>query len=110
MGNTPLKLDEHDQALVTEFREALLGALSKAHNRTAVAKRISVLTTAQRNRGRRAALARHPFKGICEASGLSLAREQAELEQMEPELGYEGKLRWVCQRRNNSGTHSCGGC
>ena len=106
----PLNLDEHDQTLVTEFRAAMMAALTRAHNRTAVAKRISVLATAQRNRGRRAALARFPFKGICEASGLPLAREHAELEQMEPELGYSGKLRWVCQRRNNSGTHSCGGC
>lgn len=106
----PLNLDEHDQSLVSDFRVAMLAALSKAHNRTAVAKRIHVLTTAQRNRGRRAAIARHPFKGFCEASGLRLEKEHAELEQMEPELGYDGKLRWVCQRRNNSGTHSCGGC
>jgi hypothetical protein len=52
-----LNLDEHDQTLVTEIRAAILAVLSNAHNRTAVAKRISVLATAQRNRGRRAALA-----------------------------------------------------
>lgn len=106
----PLNLDEHDQGLVSEFRDRMMGLLSKAHNQIAVAKRMHVLATAQRNQGRRAALAHNPFKGICEASGLPLAREHAELEQMEPELGYAGKLRWVCQRRNNSGKHSCGGC
>lgn len=106
----PLNLDEHDQAIVTELRAAILDALSKAHNRTVVAKRVSVLATAQRNKGRRAALARHPFKGICESSGMPLEREHAELDEMEPELGYAGRLRWVCQRANNSGTHSCGGC
>jgi hypothetical protein len=106
----PLKLDAHDQALVATIQAAMTGAISTAHTPVAVAKRISVLATALRNRGRDAARKRHPFKGICEASGMPLDRRHAELDEMEPELGYAGKLRWVCSRANNSGTHSCGGC
>jgi hypothetical protein len=106
----PLKLDEHDQALVATAREAMLKAISTAHAPVAVAKRISVLATAQRNRGRDAAKKRYPFRGICEASGMPLDEKHAELDEIEPELGYAGKLRWVCSRANNSGMHSCGGC
>ena len=105
-----LNLDEHDQALVAAVQAAMQTALTDAHMPIAVAKRISVLATAQRNKGRREAIKRCPFKGICEASGKLLERQHAELEQMEPELGYAGKLRWVCQRANNSGKHSCGSC
>jgi hypothetical protein len=75
-----------------------------------VAKRISVLAMRHRNKGRPAAMLRHPFKGICEVSGQPIERRHAELDEMEPELGYAGKLRWVCQVANNSGKHSCGGC
>jgi hypothetical protein len=106
----PLKLDPHDQALVATVRSAMMKAISTAHMPVAVAKRISVLATGQRNRGRDAARKRHPFKGICEASGMPLEEKHAELDEMEPELGYVGKLRWVCSRANNSGTHSCGPC
>ena len=105
-----LKLDEHDRALVERVQSAMKEAILNAHLPVAVAKRISVLATAQRNRGRNAAIRRYPFKGICEASGLPLGKEHAELDEMEPELGYDGKLRWVCQRANNSGKHSCGRC
>jgi hypothetical protein len=105
----PLKLDAHDQALVATVQAAMQEAISKAHMPVGVAKRISVLATAQRNRGRAAARKRYPFKGICEASGLPLDEKYAELDEIEPELGYAGKLRWVCSRANNSGTHSCGG-
>jgi hypothetical protein len=106
----PLKLDAHDQALVATVQAAMRGAISTAHTPVAVAKRIGVLATALRNRGRDVARKRHPFKGICEASGMPLDKKHAELDEMEPELGYAGKLRWVCSRANNSGTHSCGGC
>ena len=85
-------------------------AISIAHMPVAVAKRISVLATGQRNRGREAAKNKYPFKGICEASGLPLDKKHAELDEMEPELGYGGKVRWVCSRANNSGKHSCGAC
>jgi hypothetical protein len=106
----PLKLDTHDQALVAILQAAMKDAISKAHMPAGVAKRISVLATALRNRGRNAARKGYPFKGTCEASGLPLDKKHAELDEMEPELGYEGKLRWVCSRANNSGTHSCGAC
>lgn len=106
----PLKLDEHDQALVSAVQSTMQKAVLDAHIPIVVAKRISVLATAQRNKGRREAIKRIPFRGICEASGRPLERQHAELEQMEQELGYAGKLRWVCQRANNSGKHSCGKC
>jgi hypothetical protein len=106
----PLKLDEYDKAIVAGVQAAMQNAISTAHNPVVVIKRISVLATAQRNRGRREAKKRYPFKGVCEASGLPLEENHAELDEMEPELGYAGKLRWVCQRANNSGKHSCGAC
>lgn len=105
-----LKLDAHDQAIVATVQAAMRKAISTAHCRVAVARRISVLATSQRNRGRDAARKTHPFKGICEASGLPLDVRHAVLDEVEPELGYAGKLRWVCSRANNSGKHSCGAC
>ena len=105
-----LKLDDHDTDLVAAVDAALRKAIFDAHAPVAVAKRISVLATAQRNKGRSAAMRRHPFRGICEASGMPLAKEHAELDEIDAELGYIGRLRWVCQRANNSGKHSCGGC
>ena len=53
---------------------------------------------------------RHPFRGICEASGKPLDKVYAVLDECEPEKGYSGKVRWVCQKANNSGKHSCGFC
>ncbi len=106
----PLILDEYDQAIVLEVRAAMIGAITRAHNPVAVTKRLSVIATGLRNKGRNAARIRYPFKGICEASGMPLDARFAELDEMEPELGYAGKLRWVCQRANNSGKHSCGDC
>ena len=105
-----LNLDDHDQAIVSLVRSAMARAISDAHAPIAVAKRISVLATAQRNKGRDVAIRRYPFRGICEASGRPLDKDHAELDEIEPELGYGGKLRWVCQRANKSGKHSCGGC
>jgi hypothetical protein len=32
------------------------------------------------------------------------------LDELEPEKGYEGRVRWVCPKANNSGRHSCGKC
>ena len=51
----PLKLDAHDQALVATVQAAMKEAISTAHTPVAVAKRIGVLATALRNRGRDAA-------------------------------------------------------
>lgn len=105
-----IKLDEHDAALfaavIAEFRKAI----SSAHSRSAVAKRVVAVTVRERNRGRAAAIRRHPFKGICEASGLSLDVRDKALDELEPEKGYDGKVRWVCHKGNNSGLRSCGGC
>ena len=105
-----LILDEHDQTIVTAILVAIRNAISSAHNPVAVTKRISALATGLRNTGRKAAIKRYPFKGICEASGMPLEQNHAQLDEMEPELGYAGKLRWVCPRANNSGKHSCGDC
>jgi hypothetical protein len=106
----PLKLDAHDEAIVATVQAEMKKAILTAHGPVAVAKRIGALAVRQRNRDRRAAIKKHPFNGICEESGLPLAGELAVLDEMEPELGYAGKLRWVCSRANNSGRNSCGGC
>jgi hypothetical protein len=105
-----LQLDEHDEALVDLVRMAMDCAILHAHMPVAVAKRITTLAVRHRNRGRQAAMKRHPFTGVCEASGLALDFAHAHLDELEPELGYAGRVRWVCQRANNSGKHSCGGC
>ncbi len=105
-----LKLDPHDQTLVAAAQTEIIRAINAAHNPIAVAKRIAVLATGHRNKGRDAAIRKYPFKGICEVSGQPLDRKHAELDEVEPELGYAGKLRWVCQVANNSGKHSCGAC
>lgn len=105
-----LILDEHDQALVGAAQTEMVRAIGTAHNPVAVAKRINVLATGYRNRGRDAAIRRYRFNGICEASWQPLDRRHAVLDEIQPELGYAGKLRWVCSVANNSGKHSCGGC
>ena len=105
-----LILDEHDQAIVTAVFVAIRNAVLTAHNPVAPTKRIGALATGLRNIGQGAAIKRYPFKAICEASGMPLDQNPAQLDEMEPELGYSGKLRWVCQRANNSGKHTCGGC
>jgi hypothetical protein len=105
-----VKLDTHDQALVAAAQDEMARAIGAAHNPEAVAKRINVLATGHRNKGRNAAIRSHPFKGICEVSGQVLERKHAVLDEIEPELGYAGKLRWVYPVANNSGQHSCGRC
>lgn len=105
-----LCLDAHDHALVERVRRIIDGAIARAHNPIAVTKRFAVLATGRRNRGRSVAMRRHPFSGVCEKSGQPLAREHAHLDELQPELGYAGPVRWVCQRANNSGRPSCGVC
>src|SRR5437868_560122 len=90
-----LQLDEHDQALVELVRIAMDSAILQAHMPSAVAKRITTLAVRHRNQGREAAKKRHPFKGVCEASGLPLDFAHAHLDELEPELGYAGRARWV---------------
>ena len=105
-----LELSENDQRTTEEVRSAIEAAIQNAENPVAVAKRIVVMAVQQRNRGRRAAMRRHPFRGICERSGKPLLREHAHLDEIDPERGYEGPVRWVCPRANNSGRFSCGAC
>ena len=105
-----LNLDSHDAKLVEAVKRSITNALSKAHARAAVIKRVFAFAGRHRNNGRLAAMRRHPFKGICEASGKALERQHAHLDELQPELGYSGRVRWVCPRANNSGKFSCGGC
>lgn len=102
-----LALDDHDSTLVRTVVEALRQALSNAHSRSGVIKRIVTVAVRERNQGRAAAIRRHPFRGTCEATGLPLDRRDAVLDEEEPERGYEGAVRWVCPRCNNSGRRSC---
>lgn len=105
-----IKLDAHDEVLVKVAVAAMKEAFGEAHAPAAVAKRIAVVAVRQRNRGRAAAIRRHPFKDVCEASGRPIHRHDAVLDELEPEKGYLGRVRWVCHKANNSGKRSCGGC
>jgi len=105
-----LTLNNHDEELVKTIKLAIEHAIESAHAPVAVIKRIYVFAVRHRNKGRKAAMKRHPFMGICEASGQILERKHAHLDELEPELGYSGKVRWTCPRANNSGIHSCGKC
>jgi hypothetical protein len=105
-----LDLDDHDAALVALLKAALEAAIKTAHKPVAVVKRMHTVTGGFRMKGRAAAMKRHPFGGVCEASNLPLDRKFAHLDELEPEVGYAGRVRWVCPRANNSGTYSCGGC
>ena len=105
-----LILDDHDKVLVELARKAIRDAVASAHQPSAVTKRIVAEAAKHRNRGRLAAIKRYPFRGICEASGKPLEKQDAVLDEREPEKGYAGKLRWVCQKANNSGKRSCGFC
>lgn len=105
-----IELDEHDQALVDTALAALRQAHRSAHHPTAVARRLSVVATSLRNQGRQAAIRRHPFEGKCEESGRPLDQRDAVLDELDPEKGYAGRVRWVCPKANNSGRRSCGGC
>jgi hypothetical protein len=105
-----LKIDDHDQTLVAAAQAGMVRAIEAANNPIAVAKRINVLATGYRNKGRNVAIRKYPFKGVCEISGQPLDKNHAVLDEIEPELGYAGKLRWVFPVANNSGKHSCGEC
>lgn len=105
-----IRLDAHDDALVKVAVAAMQEAFRSAHAPAAVAKRITVMAVRQRNRGRAGAIRQHPFQGVCEASGLPILRHDAVLDELEPERGYLGPVRWVCHKANNSGKRSCGQC
>jgi hypothetical protein len=105
-----IHLDEHDEAIANLVRAVIDQAMAQSHQPSAVAKRIVVRAMAHRNQGRRAAIKKHPFAGCCEASGLPIERHDADLDELDPTLGYAGGVRWVCKKANNSGRHSCGKC
>lgn len=105
-----IQLDAHDEELVAEVEKLISAAYSKANKPAGVARRIAVISVRFRNKGRAKARKHTPFDGKCAASGLFLEQKYAVLDEMDNNLGYEGELRWVCQKKNNSGNHSCGGC
>lgn len=109
-SNRKIKLDPHDESLTNLVFTAIQAAVATAHAPTAVAKRIAVVAVRHRNRGRVAARRRHPFSGICEQSGERLERQDAVLDEIEPTRGFDGPVRWVCPKANNSGLRSCGRC
>lgn len=104
----PIQLDSHDAALVEVVRTAIRTAVAEANKPSAVSKRITSEAVRHRNRGRIAAIKRYPFQGICEASGRKLDDRDKVLDELEPEKGYAGEVRWVCPKANNSGKRSCG--
>lgn len=103
-------LDDHDEALAELARAIIELAVNRAHRPSGVAKRIAMKATALRNRGRKAAIKRTPFTGVCAKSGLKLDRNHADLDEIDPVLGYLGPVQWVCRKANNSGKSSCGQC
>ena len=105
-----IELDEHDKALIENVICAIEEAIQNAHEPVALKRRIAVITIGKRNRGREAARKRHPFPGVCEASGLPLDERDANLDELDGRLGYAGPVRWVCPKANNSGKRSCGKC
>lgn len=110
MNKRRIILDEHDEALANNARAVIDAAVEKARKPSGVAKRIVARAMYHRNRKRRAAIARHPFHDICEKSGLPIDKVIASFDEIEPEEGYVGKVRWVCQKANNDGLGSCGKC
>jgi hypothetical protein len=105
-----LVLDDHDEHLADAVAAAIADAVSGAHAPADVAKRIATIPVRHRNRGRSAAIRRHPLAALCEASGRATLREDAVLDEIEPQKGYSVPVRWVCHEANNSGKRSCGCC
>ena len=106
-----IKLSVKDKNIVAEVKAVIKKAYESADSPVAVTKSIGSYVMQFRNRGRNAAKRRHPFRGICEQSGLPLNKEDAHFDEIVPENGYEeGNVRWVCPKANNSGTKSCGKC
>ena|SRR3989344_2596766 len=105
-----IRLNKHDEYLAEKAIKMIDSVVKEAHFSAAVAKRITTRAMYWRNKGRGAAMRRHPFSGICEAGGLPLKKEDKHLDELDPEKGYQGRVRWVCPKANNSGKKSCGGC
>ncbi len=94
-----IRLSQHDQELFERAVAAIRQAIVEAEMPPAVAKKIAAESMRHRNRGRSRARRRHEFQGICEASGLPLDKADAVLDELEPEKGYAGRVRWVCRNR-----------
>lgn len=105
-----IQLNKSDQELVEKAKAVVKEAYESAHAPSAVARSIASYAVRYRNKGRVKAIKKYPFRGICEESGQPLADEDKCLDELEAERGYEGKVRWVCPKANNSGKRSCGGC
>lgn len=105
-----IELNKHDREIVDNIKGVIKEAYETANFPPAVVKSIISNAMKYRNKGRKVAISKHPFKWICEASGEPLKREDAHLDELEPEKGYYGRVRWVCPKANNSGTKSCGKC
>jgi hypothetical protein len=103
-------LDPHDEALMQAARTAIVEACKNAHSPSAVARCLHSVASGIRRKGYHKAVKRHPFAGICEASKLPLDKANAQLDELDPILGYEGPVRWVCAKANGNGKRSCGGC
>jgi hypothetical protein len=103
-----LTLSKHDRDLVDFVREVLSMAVKKAERPSAVAKKIVSEAMKHRNKGRLAAMRSHPFTGVCEVTRKPLDPRDKVLDELEPEKGYEGKVRWACPKCNGSGKRSCG--
>lgn len=106
----PIVLTQADQQRFNELKLSLERVLAEAEQRPALARKIFALAARHRNRGRQAAIRSHAFKGVCEISGLPIARTDAALDELDPTLGYAGPVRWVCQRANGDGRATCGQC
>jgi hypothetical protein len=63
-------LDEHGLARVLVVKSAIESSVLNAHQPIGVAKRIHSIAAKHRMKGRHAAIKRHPFQGVCEASGM----------------------------------------
>lgn len=103
-------LDDHDEALMLEAKAAILKACSLAHSLHGVARCLHSVASGQRRKGYHAAVKKHPFQGICEISGEPLEQIHAQLDELDPLLGYSGPVRWVCGKANGNHKHSCGRC
>jgi hypothetical protein len=109
-GKRKIELDPHDEALMQAARAAIVDACNNAHSSSAVARCLHSVASGIRRRGYAKAVKKYPFKNICEKSGLALTRDHAQLDELDPMLGYEGPVRWVCAKANGNGKRSCGGC
>src|SRR5260370_18052185 len=103
-----LKLDAHDTALVTLVKATLDAAIASAHAPSAVAKRLHSLAARHRMKGRAAAMKRHPFNNVCEASGAPIAKKYPQRDQLDPEKGDACRPRWGCSGATYTGPPTSG--